>query len=219
MDTAGWFRWIAALVTIGLLAGYQVALALFERRRPQRLARAAHANLRQEWFASLAAQKGSEILGVQTLRNALMSATMTASTAVLGLMGSVTLAAPSLRDTFAETAVVPALTPRLALELVLIALLFASLVTSVMAVRYYNHASFIVAIPLESPTRRAWNEAGATYVRKAGRLYSWSLRHLLLVMPVVASILHPAAGPVAAVLVVGVLYGFDRVSAPSAMAG
>jgi len=32
---------------------------------------------------------------VQTLRNSLMWATMTASTAVLGLMGTVTLAAPA----------------------------------------------------------------------------------------------------------------------------
>jgi hypothetical protein len=48
-------------------------------------------------------------------------------------------------------------------------------------------------------------------VRRAGVLYSWALRHLILVAPVLASILHPATGPVAALLVVAVLFGFDRI--------
>ena len=49
---------------------------------------------------ALSRQPGSEILAIQTLRNSVMSATMTASTAVLGLMGTVSLAAPSLDASF-----------------------------------------------------------------------------------------------------------------------
>lgn len=129
--------WLAALATVSVLVLYEAALAFTQRRRPERLARSIHATLREEWFAAVSAQKGSEILAVQTLRNSLMSATMTASTAVLGLMGTVTLAAPSLHATFGEaSAGVPIFTPRLALELVLLVLLFASLVSSAMAVRY-----------------------------------------------------------------------------------
>jgi hypothetical protein len=154
---------------------------------------------------------GSEILAVQTLRNSLMSATMTASTAVLGLMATVTLAAPSLHLGFGEAAAsAPSLTARLALELVLMGLLFASLVSSAMAVRYYNHAGFIGAMPVGSDVRQRWTQAGTAYVRRAGILYSWGLRHLLLVAPILASILYPAAGPVAALIVVAVLFGFDR---------
>jgi hypothetical protein len=47
-------------------------------------------------------------------------------------------------------------------------------------------------------------------VRRAGILYSWGLRHLILVAPLLAAIVWPLAGPPAALLVVGVLYGFDR---------
>jgi len=148
---------------------------------------------------------------VQTLRNSLMSATMTASTAALGLVATATLAGPSLHSSFGEATGVPNVTPRLALELVLLALLFASLVSSTMAVRYYNHAGFIGSMPVGSEPRRRWERAGADYVRRAGILYSWGLRHLVLVAPVVASILHPATGPVAALFVVTVLFGFDRV--------
>ena len=177
------------------------------------MARSAHATLRADWFAAVSQQKGSEILAVQTVRNALMSATMTASTAVLGLIGTVTLAAPSLHAGFAEGAVLPALTSRLVLELLLLTLLFASLVCSAMAVRYYNHVGFIGAMPVDSPARMQWTGAGITYVRRAGILYGWGLRHIILVAPILAALLHPLAGPVAATLVVLALSGFDRAGA------
>lgn len=206
--------WIATLATVAVLAFYEATLARVRQGQSQRLARTAHATLREEWFAAVSAQKGSEILAVQTLRNSLMSASMTASTAALGLMGTVTLAAPSLHATFAESeAAMPSFTPRLALELVSLALLFASLVSSAMAVRYYNHAGFIGGMPVESEARRRWAAAGSAYVRKAGLLYGWGLRQLVLVAPVLAAILHPMVGPVAALGVVVVLFGFDRFGA------
>jgi uncharacterized membrane protein len=205
---------MAVGLTAAVLMLYEVLLSVMQRRRPRQMARSAHASLREEWFEAVSAQKGTEVLAVQTLRNSLMSATMLASTAALGLMGTVTLAAPSLHATFGETIPGASLvTPRLALELVLLGLLFTSLVSTVMAVRLYNHASFISAIPIESPARKRWDGAGKAYVRKAGLLYSVGLRHLILVVPVVAAILSPIAGPVAAIAVVAVLLSFDRLAA------
>jgi uncharacterized membrane protein len=205
--------WLATLVTIAVLVAYEAVLAVAQRRRPERMARSAHAGLREEWFAAVSRQKGSEILAVQTLRNSLMSATMTASTAMLGLIGTVTLAAPSLHASFGEASTLPSFTPGLALELLLLALLFASLACSAMAVRYYNHVGFIIGMPVESEARERWAEAGTAYVRRAGILYSWGLRHLILLAPILACLLHPLAGPVAAVLVVIVLLRSDRVGA------
>ena len=208
--------WLAILATVVLLAGYEATLAAAQRRRPHHLARSAHAVLRKEWFAAVSGHAGSEILAVQTLRNSVMAATMTASTAVLGLMGTVTLAAPSLRAGFGDAAVLPAVTPRLVLELLLLTLLFASLVCSAMAVRYYNHAGFIAGMPVGSEARRRWDASGVAYVRGAGILYSWGLRHLILVAPILAALLHPLAGPLAAALVMAVLYRFDRVGPETA---
>jgi Protein of unknown function, DUF599 len=126
-------------------------------------------------------------------------------------MATVTLAAPSLHSGFGEVTVgAPNFSARLALELVLMALLFASLVSSTVAVRYYNHAGFIGAMPVGCDARQRWTQAGTAYLRRAGILYSWGLRHLLLVAPILASILYPAAGPVAVLIVVAVLFGFDR---------
>ncbi|MBP7567242.1 MAG: hypothetical protein KA795_14665 [Burkholderiaceae bacterium] len=97
-----------------------------------------------------------------------------------------TLGAPSLHTIADHVAAAPfvVVTPRLMLELVLLSLLFASLVSTLMAVRY---------------------------VRKAWLLYGFGLRQLVLVAPVVAALLHPFAGPVAALAVAWVLFALDRV--------
>lgn len=200
--------WAAALATLALVAAYEAWLGLVRRTGAAQVARFAHAALREDWFTAVSAQPGSEVLAVQTLRNSLMSASMIASTAVLALMGTITLAAPSLRS-LGDAAGWPGLTPRLLMELVLLALLFASLVSSVMAVRYYNHAGFVGGMPVGSAARTRWTASGVRYVRRAGLLYSSSLRHLVLVVPVVGFILHPLAGPLAGTVVVAVLYRFD----------
>jgi len=200
--------WGAVCATLALLVLYEIGSAWVQRRSPAQLARSAHARLREAWFAAVSEHKGSEILAVQTLRNSLMSATMTASSAALGLVASLTLAVPSLRDSAAA-----AWSPRLALELVLIALLFASLVASAMSMRYYNHAGFICGMPTDSPARQQWAMHGAAYVRRAGLLYSWGLRQLVLVAPILAAMLHPLAGPPAALAVIAVLLAFDRMVA------
>jgi hypothetical protein len=203
--------WLAVITTVAMLLIYEMAQVFMGRRNPVVVARTAHARLREQWFEAVSRQPGSEILAVQALRNSLMSATVMASTAVLGLIGTVTLAAPSLHVAFGEaTTGIPQLTPRMTLELVLMALLFASLVASAMAIRYYNHATFISAIPVGSPERQQWLSTGIAYVRRAGVLYSWALRHLILVAPVLASLLHPYAGPPASAAVVAMLYAFDR---------
>jgi len=208
MTTA--MTWLASLATIVILLVYELGLLVVGRRDPGSLARAAHASLREEWFAAVSAQQGTEILAVQTLRNSLMSATMTASTSALGLMGTATLALPSLHEGFGAAAGIPVLSAQLVLQLVLMALLFASLVASAMAVRYYNLVGFISGMPVQSAERKRWAESGVAYIRRAGILYSWGLRFLILVAPILAAIVHPWAGPIAAVLVVAVLWSFDR---------
>jgi len=203
--------WLAAWLTVALLVAYEIVLFGLARRQPTRLARAAHANLREQWFIAISRQSGSEILAVQTLRNSVMSATMTASTAMLGLIGAVTLSAPSLHASLGAADISGIdFTPRLALELVLMTILFASLLCSAMAVRYYTHAAFISSMPVESEERSRWSATAIIYLRRAGLLYSWGLRHLLMVAPILAAIAYPAAGPPAALVLIATLAGFDR---------
>ncbi len=194
--------WAGVALTLAVLGLYEAVLVLPRQRLAPAPAR--HAGLREDWLGVVSAQPGSELLAVQTLRNSLMSATLLASTAALALMGTATLTAPSLHDGLASPG------PRLVLELVLLALLSASLVATLMAVRFYNHAGFVVGMPVASPARARWTDVGVRYVRRAGVLYGVGLRQLVLVVPVVAALLAPAAGPVAAALVVAVLVALDR---------
>lgn len=205
--------WMLAFATVLVLLVYEVWLALAQQRNPQRLARTAHAALRDDWFQAVSQQQGSEVLAVQTLRNALMSATMTASTAVLGLMGTLTLTASSLHQTFNSAVVAwPVFTPRLAMALMVLGLLLASLVSSAMAIRHYTHAGFVCGMPVGSEPRQRWARAGVAHVRRAGVLYSWGLRQLILIVPLIAFLVHPLSGVAGAVIVVMALANFDRLA-------
>ena len=56
--------WLQALLTISILALSEGALLLVQRRHPARLARPAHADLREEWLAALSEHPGSDVLAV-----------------------------------------------------------------------------------------------------------------------------------------------------------
>lgn len=204
--------WLSAAATVGIVIASETWQHWRHRGEPARRARLAHADLREAWLRNLNQHPGSEVTSVQTLRNAVMASTLTASTAVLGLMGTVTLSAASLHNTFGTSSVqLPALTPRLMLELMLIATLFAALACSTMAVRYFNHVGFVSSMPVGSPDREKWMDTAIAHVRQAGLLYGWGLRALLLVVPLVASIVHPLFGPLASVGLVAVLRQLDKV--------
>lgn len=200
--------WLAGALTICGVIAYECWQYWRHRNSAHGRARKAHANLREAWLQAVSERPGSEILGVQTLRNSLMSATLMASTATLGLMGTVSLTAsrwPGKEEL--------AVSPRLAMELALMVALFVALACAVMAVRSFSHASFISAMPTGSTQQQQWLAVGIAHVRKAGELYSWSLRALLMTAPLVASIAHPWAGPVAALALTFALWRLDQVPA------
>ncbi|ABM35249.1 DUF599 domain-containing protein [Paracidovorax citrulli] len=210
--------WAGALATLGIPLAYEAWSCAAARHRPLSRARGAHAHLRADWLDAVSAQPGSEILAVQTLRNALMSATMAASTAMLGLMGTVGIAAPSLRALLqgaATPAPDSAVLAAAVLELALLVLLCASLTAMVAAVRHYHHAGFVAGMPVGSPARQRWTPTGRDHLHKAGLFYSRGLRWLILGVPVTAGLLHPLAGVLVAVLWVA---GLMRWDAPHAVA-
>ena len=198
--------WILTIASIAVLLAYVLHLAW----RPGRRARHVHADLREDWFEAVSAQAGTEVLAVQTLRNSVMTATMIASTTALGLMGAISLAAPSLRALLDASAPQPMLTPRSVLEFALMALLFTTVVVSAMAVRNYTHAGFVVGMPVGSAARQRWAISGKAHLRSAGVLYGWGWRCLVLVAPILVSMVHAATGLAAALLVTGVLLRLER---------
>jgi uncharacterized membrane protein len=201
--------WLMCVLSVVLVVSYELRLLRAARLDAAATARSAHRELRGHWVQALSRHAGSEILAVQALRNSLMSATINASTAVLVLMGSISLLA-SHHDT---SPFVPALSLRMALELALVLTLFATYVCAAMAMRYYNHAGFAMSLPVGSPERVEREQLATRYVQRAGILYSWSLRCFLYAVPIAVGFLSPLSTPVATVALVTVLALFDR--APS----
>lgn len=198
--------WLFPLANLAVIALYLLHLAW----RPGFRARHVHADLREDWFEAMSAQAGSEVLAVQTLRNSVMTATMIASTAALGLMGAISLAAPSLHAMLEADATAGQPSPRSLLEIALMVLLFTTIVVNVLAIRNYTHAGFVVAMPVGSLARQRWTPAGKLHLRSAGVLYSWGLRCMVLVAPVLVSLVHAGVGLAAALLVTGALLRLER---------
>lgn len=149
-------------------------------------------------------------MAVQALRNSLMSATIAASTAALALMGTITIAGSAVAQGIAHLSSSGPVALRPVLEALLMLALIASYVCSAMAMRFFNHASLVMSIPVGTPERRSFNPMAQEYVHRAGLLYSWGLRFFLMIAPLVAGIVNPLVMPLMTVVLVAVLWLFDR---------
>jgi hypothetical protein len=202
--------WLALALGLLILLLYEGRVVWIGRRAPHRVARDVHAQMRADWVRALAEKPGFEIVAVQTLRNSLMSATITASTAALCLMGAVTLGGSRLAAGLAGVHAPHDLLPLELLQLLLMATLFASFVCSTLSMRYYNHVGFAMSLPAGSPQRQAVVGLAVDYIERAGYLYGWSLRSFLSVAPLVVGIVNPVLLPPACVCLVWVLWQFDK---------
>lgn len=199
--------WSIAAVGLGVVVvlAYELSQRRAARRNPRATARSAHRLMRGEWVEVLSRQPGSEIVAVQALRNSLMSATITASTAALVLVSFVSLGATRDPARYASIPVIER-----TLELALGVDLFAAYVCSAMAMRYYHHAGFVMSLPIGAPERGAREGFAAAYLERAGLLYGWSLRCFLFAAPIAVGALQPLLMPVVAVALVVVLAFYDR---------
>jgi hypothetical protein len=201
--------WALAAASLLLLVAYEARVHWVGSTHPQRMARYAHARLRVDWVKALSAQPGFEIVAVQALRNSLMSATISASTSALAVMGAVSLAGGTLAAKLGHwSTTLDAL--HTSLQALLVLVLFASYVCSAMAMRYYGHASFVMSMPVASVERQSLNAVAAEHVRRAGLLYGWGLRLFLMVASLVAGIVHPFAMLPVTLLLLVALHHFDK---------
>jgi hypothetical protein len=200
--------WLSFALSVLMLVAYEWHVHHTGKHAPEKLARYANARLRMHWVISLADKPGFEIVAVQALRNSLMAASISASTAALAVMGALSMSGASLAANLARWSGENAL--HTTLQAMLVGLLFASYVCSAMSTRHYSHASFIMSMPHERPERQQLNASAQTHVRRAGLMYSWGLRLFLMVLPVVAGIVHPMAMlPATALLLIGLVH-FDQ---------
>ena len=82
-----------------------------------------------------------------------------------------------------------------------------------MAMRFFNHAGFMLSLPVGSPERETSTSLAIAYVQRGGHLYSTSLRMFFSVAPLVAGLLWPVLMFVGGIGLVAALALFDRVPA------
>lgn len=204
MATGDWlFIWFG----IAIAVIYELHFRVGAQQAPLRLARATHARLRAAWVLSLMQAGGQELLAVQTIRNSVLSATVTASSAVLALTAVVALAGarPS-----AGTGAALGLTPAALLVALLVVVLCATFAFSAMALRFFNHAGYLMTTQADGETRERLAHMACNYMMRAGNYYSMGLRTLFWLAPLVAGLVSARLMPLLALAIVAVLVWFDR---------
>lgn len=209
--TVSQLSWLPLLLSVLTVGGYELWFRARARRHPLAFARTAHARLRMRWVHELMATPGTELLAIQTIRNSVMSATVTASTAVLALTGAVTFLSNRLGAEGLQ-AVIPA--PGTVLTALLMAILFLTFLFSTMAVRFFNHAGYLMGSQSRGDTRSVISHLAARYMVRAGNYYSQGMRALLWLPPAGLGLVNPWLMPAAAVALIVVMRWFDRAPEP-----
>ena len=196
-----------------LLVGYHLFLRYKLRTDPTYTIQAVNAAARAAWVEGVMGTPNQEILAVQTLRNAIMGPTFFGTTAILLLMGTVTLTgqADRLEETWHTLNVIGTARAELWLAKLLLLLmdfLFAFLCFA-QAVRLFIHVGFMINVPPSDPRRNSPQFVSAQ-LNRAG-IYHWlGMRAFYCAVPLVFWLFGPHFMVVATVVTVLVLYHLDR---------
>lgn len=197
-----------------LVLVYHVHLYRMEKRHPTYTVQAVNRLARTRWVESIMSGPGKDVLAVQTLRNSTMAATFLASTAVLLIIGALTLSGQGdkLEGTWHALNVVGASHPELWLFKLLLLLLnlFVAFFSFSLSIRVFNHVGYMINVPLD-PTHRAISPLTvAAHLNRAGKFYSLGMRAYYFTVPLVFWLFGPHFMLLATIGLIIVLRRIDR---------
>jgi uncharacterized membrane protein len=197
---------VAALL---LVAGYLVALIVVPRIAPHRASVVTMSRARAAWFESIW-DGGSAILFVQTYRNWLIGLNVLASAALLLGLGAMSMAfggvleqGVPLGEVVWSTGGAPSWRAKLVVLGVVLMTAFANFL---LAVRGFNRAAILVAVPHDAVPSPA---EGLAVLRSAHLHHTIALRVLCMSLPAALWVFGPDWVLVGAVVVVGFLSFMD----------
>lgn len=203
-----------------MLVAYQGFLWRKTRADPTYTVQAVNTFARTVWVETIMKDSDKGVLAIQTLRNSTMAATFLASTAVLLIIGALTLsgqgdkldstwhALNSLGAKHAEL--------RIGKLLILLVDLFIAFFSFAMAVRIYNHVGYMINVPLTLKHHAISPIHVATHLNSGGKFYSIGMRAYYYAVPLVFWLFGPHFMLVATVVLIAFLYHLDR--APQVLA-
>lgn len=204
---------LAFAASVALLAGYHLFLAWRVRHDTAYSVQSVHAMARAAWVESVM-QDRRDLLAVQTLRNSTMAATFLASTAVLLIIGVLSLSGQGdkLQNTWHALNVFGATDPALWLVKLLCLIIDLSVAFFAFAqtVRKFNHVGFLINVPKDLEHAVITPRYVAAYLNGAGRFYTVGMRAYYFLLPLVFWLFGPHLMIGAAVVLVFILYRLDR---------
>jgi uncharacterized membrane protein len=224
MASADWLGPVQVDVACFALSALALVLYhLYLRRRlkrdPAYTVQAVNTLARTAWVENVMGG-GKDILAVQTLRNSTMAATFLASTAVLLVMGTLTLSGQGvqLETSWHALNTVGAVHSEVWIFKLLLLLLdfFVAFFSFTSAVRLFNHVGYMINVPLSLQHKAISPERVAVHLNRAGNYYSIGMRAYYFAVPLVFWLFGPVFMLVATLALIVVLYLHDR--APSDMA-
>lgn len=205
---------ISFVLSLMILIAYSLFIRYKTKKNPAYTVQAVNAIARTAWVETIMQGKGKEVLAVQTLRNSTMAATFLASTAVLLIMGVMTMSGQGdrIESTWHVLNITGGKHAELWLSKLLLILLdlFVAFFSFAMAVRIYNHVGYMINVPLDLNHKMISPAHVAVHLNRAGKFYSIGMRAYYFVVPLVFWLFGPHFMLISSVALVMVLYRLDR---------
>lgn len=169
---------------------------------------------RTRWVSDIMADPSRTIVGVQTLRNSTMAATFFASTAILLIMGTLTLSGQSdkLTESWHLLNVLGSSKPGIWIAKVIFLLsdFMVAFFSFAMSVRLFHHVGYLLRMPANDQPGIVTPKTVALHLNRAGYYYSIGMRAYYLSIPLVFWLFGPRFMLFATVVLIFVLYRTDR---------
>ncbi len=204
-----------------LLIIYHVYLKNKVRKDPTYTIQAVNVIVRTAWVETLMAPGKPDVIAIQTLRNSTMAATFLASTAVLLIIGVLTLSGQGdrLSSTWHALNTYGAKHPELFLiKLIMLLMdLFVAFFSFSMSIRVFNHVGYMINVPMSLNHKSITPQHVAVHLNTAGHYYSIGMRAYYFTAPLVFWLFGPHFMLLATIILIPVLYKLDR--APKVLSG
>ena len=202
----------AMLVTYHLFLRYKL------KHDPAYTIQAVNAAARTAWVEAVMSKEGHEVLAVQTLRNAIKGPVFLGSTAVLLMIGTLTLTGQrdKLELTWHALNVFGGSHPELWLTKILLLLLdfLIAFMCFAQAVRLFIHVGFMINVPARDTRRNSAHFVAAQLNRAV--LYHWmGMRAYYFAAPLAFWLFGPHFMVAASIVAVAILYQLDRAPNPN----
>ncbi len=203
---------ISFIISVLILVAYHVYLRNKVRKDPTYTVQAINRIARTLWVETMMSSGKPDVIPVQTLRNSTMAATFLASTAVLLIMGVLTLSAQAQGGAWHTLNLYGATHSELwAIKLILLLInLFVAFFSFSMAIRIFNHVGFLINVPLGLNHKSLTAQHVALYLNSAGKYYSIGMRTYYFCVPLVFWLFGPHFMVVATIVLIPLLYKHDR---------